>query len=92
MAWVDALTHNRTFDRDRDVPRFRKAFRTLAGQRRTWPAPADFMEAFHATRPEVQLLTKQVIPADPQRAAAAMAEIGESLRMDRKSAAAGPDA
>jgi hypothetical protein len=44
-TWFDALTHGRVFDEERDAPRFRAAFRTLASRCRNWPSPADFIEA-----------------------------------------------
>jgi len=42
---MDAITHTRSFDQQRDTPRIRDAFRTLAATRRTWPSPADFLDA-----------------------------------------------
>jgi hypothetical protein len=77
-AWVEAITTGRVFDRQLDTPRLRKAFVNLAGNRTSWPAPAHFVEAMP---PREQLaLTKQPIPADPERAAAAIAEVERMLR------------
>src|SRR6185312_7622939 len=45
LAWHEVLVHGRAFDQARDLPRFREAFRTLAGRQRRWPAPVDFLEA-----------------------------------------------
>jgi hypothetical protein len=45
-AWSEVLlTGNYDWQEDRDVSRFRAAFLTMARTRRTWPAPADFLEA-----------------------------------------------
>lgn len=75
---MEAVTHNRKFDEDLDPPRFREAFTTLAATRTSWPAPPDFIGALPERK---QLaLTKQSIPADPERAARAIAEIAEALR------------
>lgn len=77
MAWCEALTDQRVWDERLDAPRFRKAFVTLAKTRTHWPAPTHFMEALP---PREQLaLTKQTIPADPERAAAAIAEVQRLL-------------
>jgi hypothetical protein len=73
-AWVEAITTGRVFDRQ-----LRKAFVNLAGNRTSWPAPAHFVEAMP---PREQLaLTKQPIPADPERAAAAIAEVERMLKL-----------
>lgn len=76
--WVQAVTHDRAFDRGLDAPRFRHAFVTLAATRTTWPAPMHFIEAM--PRRDQLALTKQHIPADPAKAAAAIAEVSEILR------------
>lgn len=77
-AWVEAVTTGRAFDRELDTPRIRRAFVSLSATRTTWPAPAHFVDALP---PREQLaLTRQSNPADPERAAAAMAEIAELLK------------
>lgn len=77
--WVAALTDGRVWDQELDAPRFRKAFVKLSQIRRTWPAPADFMEALP---PREQLaITKQPIKASPERAARAYEELVKLLRM-----------
>jgi hypothetical protein len=45
LAWAEVLTAGRVFEQERDTPRFRAAFRTLASRARRWPAPVDFIEA-----------------------------------------------
>lgn len=44
-AWFEAITDGNAWDQERDAPRFRAAFRTLAKTRETWPAPKHFLEA-----------------------------------------------
>jgi hypothetical protein len=44
-AWMETITHGRLFEQERDTPRIRAAFRTIAGRCRTWPAPVDFLDA-----------------------------------------------
>lgn len=79
MAWVEAICHGRKFVEELDAKRFRTAFTTMAATRKSWPTPIEFVEALP---PREQLaLTKQPIPADPERAAAAIAEVERLLRM-----------
>lgn len=91
-AWIEAITHGRKFERERDEQRVREAFVILSSIIRRWPSPAEFLEAM--PRPVAQLaLTKQHIPADPERAAAAIAQVQELLNPRAgKVAASGPDA
>ncbi len=76
-VWRGAVVERSVFDEHLDAERFRKAFVTLARVRTTWPAPRDFLEALPA-RGQLAL-TKQPIKADPERAAAALAEIAALL-------------
>lgn len=81
MMWVETLSDGRVWDQQLDTPRFRKAFVKLAQIRRTWPAPADFIEAMP---PREQLaLTKQPIVSAPDspKVKEMMSRIGEMLRM-----------
>lgn len=78
QAWIEAITHGRAWDEERDRPRVRGAFVILSNTMRRWPAPVEFLEALPA--PDQQrALTKQAIPADPVRAAAAISEIRRAL-------------
>lgn len=77
MAWVEALTNGRAWDEARDRPRFKQAFVVLAGRRRQWPAPVDFLEAL--PRVELKALPKLHIPPNPERVKAALDEISKSL-------------
>ena len=77
QAWIEALTDGRAWDRERDEQRVRRAFVVLSKTVRRWPAPVEFVEAL--PRPEQLALAKQPIPADPQRAAAEIAEVTAML-------------
>lgn len=48
MVWVEAICCDRVFDEDRDVRRFRKAFRTLMTTCDRWPTPKKFLDALPA--------------------------------------------
>lgn len=87
MAWQEVLTDGRAWDEARDRDRIRKAFVTLARTRRQWPAPVDFLEALPRYTPELRALPSR--PADPEKAARAIAQISRELGMDRKTMAAG---
>lgn len=78
MAWVEAITTKREFDEGLDASRFRKAFVTLASTRTSWPAPADFLTALPER--DQLALARESRKADPERAAAACAEIAKALR------------
>ena len=77
MAWHEALTARRQWDRDRDAPRVRQAFVTLAATRRQWPAPADFLDAMPPA-PQLRALPK--VAPDPEKAAAAFREVESLLK------------
>ena len=76
QAWFEALTFGREWDRQRDTPRIRRAFVTLAQTQRMWPAPRDFIEALPPA-PAPKLIARGM--GDPEVAAKALGEIGEIL-------------
>lgn len=81
-VWLEAITEGRQYDAQLDAPRFKRGFAVLCRQRKTWPTPADLLEAMP---PREQLvLAKVPIPANPERAEAAAAELGWDLRPGRK--------
>lgn len=80
LAWHEAITTGRSWDRARDTARIRAAFVTLASTRETWPAPRHFLDAL--PRVEQAALTYELKPADPARALAAIAEAQALLRSD----------
>jgi len=69
LAWHEVLVHGRAFDQARDLPRFREAFRTLAGRQRRWPAPVDFLEAL--PRIETSRTSEPKLDSDASREFAA---------------------
>lgn len=77
MAWAEAITAGRLWDQDRDTPRIREAFVTLARTRRQWPAPADFLDAVPRIHAELKALPR--VASDPARMAAAIAEARKVL-------------
>jgi hypothetical protein len=78
LAWAEAITAGRAWDQERDAPRIREAFVTLARTRRQWPAPADFLEAVPRVRVELKALPRS--PSDPAKAAAAIEAARKALR------------
>lgn len=44
-VWTEAICGDRVWDEQRDVPRFRRAFRTLMTTCDRWPGPKKFLEA-----------------------------------------------
>lgn len=78
LAWHEAITAGRAWDQERDTPRIRDAFITLARTRREWPAPADFLEAMPRYSAGLRALPKSA--SDPARAAAEIAKAREALR------------
>ena len=89
MAWTEAVTFGKAWEPD-DRARFRSAFLLLASTRYVWPAPRHFIEAIPAR--DQLAIARESRKADPARAASACAEIASALSIDRKTAAAGPDA
>lgn len=76
-VWHGVITSGREFDEAVDAPRFRKAFLTLAGCNE-WPKPHEFLTAL-PDRDQLSL-AKTTIKADPERAAAAIAELTAILK------------
>lgn len=82
LAWAEVLTTGRVFEQDRDAPRFRAAFRTLASRARRWPAPVDFIEALpriETKRPGLRLESD----AARQMRMSSIAEISAKLGINR---------
>ena len=49
-AWYEALTFNRVWYEERDIPRIRESFNTIMRTKKYWPTPAEFMECIPAIR------------------------------------------
>jgi hypothetical protein len=44
-TWLEAITHARSWDQQRDLPHIRAAFVMLAGHCVEWPKPRQFLDA-----------------------------------------------
>lgn len=62
-AWVETLTVRLDWERERDAGRIRKAFVDMAGTRRSWPAPADLIEALPPPTEQNRIAVESRIPA-----------------------------
>lgn len=71
QAWLEALTHRRAWDSERDTPRVREAFTTLLRTSRRWPSIPDFDAALPRLE---QVPALPAAPADPERAERSIAE------------------
>ncbi len=45
MTWHEVITNGLEWKEQRDVPRIRAAFTTLAATRESWPQPKHFLDA-----------------------------------------------
>jgi len=86
LTWAEAITRGREFVAERDAPRFRAAFCVLAERCRRWPAPADFLAALPAPRPDRAPL-RLVDDAARQRGMAHIRDIAKRLHLDMEGAA-----
>lgn len=77
MAWVEVARQGRSWDEQRDAPRIRQAFVTLASTREQWPAPRHFLDAL--PRIETAAIGYEVKPATKEEADAAMVKIRQML-------------
>lgn len=91
LAWHEVLVHGRVFEQARDLPRFREAFRTLAGRQRRWPAPIDFLEAL--PRIEAPRTPEPKLDSDASRAVGArhIGDIAALLKIEPSKAYAEVD-
>lgn len=87
-VWHEAITDGRAFDEQRDAPRIRQSFRTLANTREQWPAPKHLIEAL--PKIEQGAIGYEVKPVSREEADRRMAEIRATL--SGRERAAGPDA
>lgn len=76
-AWLEAVTEGREFKPERDTPRIRAAFRSLATTRETWPAPKHLIDAL--PRIEQSAIGYEVKPVSREEADRRMAEIRRLL-------------
>lgn len=78
QAWLEVLTTGRVWEKERDTPRIRDAFVTLASTREQWPAPRHFIDALQPVRMPLSV-GYEVKPLSPEQAAQRMAEIKKML-------------
>lgn len=77
LTWHEAVTTGRRWERERDTPRIRAAFVTLATTRESWPQPRHFLDAL--PRVEQQALGYEIKPLSPAEADRRLAEIRKML-------------
>ena len=91
-AWLQAVTYQREWTQSADQLRVRAAFRWLAGNCTSWPAPRQLIEALpkrvaatEAKRLEGELTPEQQAEraASRQRVKAMIDDIGRKLRVNR---------
>lgn len=71
-AWLEAIEGGRSWDEERDTPRIRRAFLTLAQTARRWPSVPEFLDALPKFEPPKALAAT---PADPARAQRMIAQV-----------------
>jgi len=81
LTWAETIAHGKTFDEQRDMPRFRAAFRTLQARCRRWPAPADFLDALPRAEPS-QATRRLESDASREAGMRHLAEIAAKLRVE----------
>lgn len=89
-VWVETLADRFSWDRERDTARIRRAFVVLAGSRRNWPVPQDFMDALPPTTQAALPVSGANDPYERQH----RERLGEyeAAKPDAKTVAAGSDA
>jgi hypothetical protein len=63
-AWVEALTHGRAWDQQRDTPRLRAAFSRLLAEAERWPAPRELLTMLPEVPRAPALTHDRGIPTD----------------------------
>lgn len=76
-TWHEAITTGRAWDKQRDTPRIRSAFVTLAQTADRWPQPRHFLDAL--PRVEQVAIAYDVKPLPPEEAAPRLADIRRIL-------------
>lgn len=78
-VWIEALNHERSWDRARDEQRVKDAFSTLCRTVTQWPQPQHLMTALPPVTQ--QALTHKLPEVDPTHRPKAWDEIAKALRM-----------
>lgn len=77
LTWHEAITVGREWDEERDAPRIRAAFVSLATTRETWPQPRHFLDAL--PRVEQKAIAYEVKPLSKDEADKRLADIRKIL-------------
>jgi hypothetical protein len=77
-TWYEAITTGRRWEQDRDTPRIRSAFVSLAQTADRWPQIKHFLDAL--PRVEQVAIAYEAKPLPPEQARERLAEIGRLLK------------
>lgn len=86
-VWVETLADRFTWDQQRDTPRIRRAFVILAGTRRNWPLPQDFMDALPPPAEQARIERKPDIPETPAARMQRLQDLGIVQQVGKMAAA-----
>ena len=86
-VWVETLSDRFDWNRDRDTARIRRAFVVLAGTRRNWPLPQDFMDAMPAPAEQGRIERKADIPETPAARMQRLQDLGIVQQIGKMAAA-----
>ena len=78
-TWAESLWEGKAWDRDRDVERFRAAFRSLVRNSGRWPAPRDLLAALPSFEPTMIALPSPQRMQERERSVKAGREVLEKL-------------
>lgn len=86
-VWVETLADRFDWSRERDAPRIRRAFVVLAGTRRNWPLPQDFMDALPPADSQARIERKPDIPETPEGRLKRLQDLGIVQQIGKMAAA-----
>lgn len=75
MTWVEALTHGRNWEAERDTPRIREAFSRMVLNCTHWPKPRDLLDALPSSTPAPALTHDRGIPPSREGRARHLADL-----------------
>ena len=76
QVWTETLADRFDWQKERDASRIRRAFVVMAGTRRTWPLPQDFMDALPRPSEQLQVERKPNIPETREGRMKRLSELG----------------
>jgi hypothetical protein len=79
-TWIDATSYDRDWQQDRDTPRIRGAFSTLARICDSWPSPRKFLEALPPSS-QLRITGAGERPADPPELVATLRNLKPGERV-----------